>query len=64
MNIKKHKAKKIEKGLYEYRGYEIEKSDYIPSGYYGAWVGGFGKFQAESLKEAKQLIDIFFNQPQ
>ena len=53
----KHKATKIEKGEYEYRGFEIVKTD-TSTGYFGAWRVYCGRhIFAETLKNAKMQID-------
>ena len=52
-------AKKIEKGLYEYRGAEIERDTNTTAGTWGAWVIRLGMTTdyASSLKEAKNIVD-------
>lgn len=54
-----NKAKKIEKGIYEYRGAEIERDTNTPAGNWGSWVIriGMNTEYASSLKEAKKIVD-------
>lgn len=58
---KKHTTKRTEDGCYEYRGFEIERQEDIPSGYYGAWkilVRAIVLHRnQETLKAAKAEID-------
>lgn len=54
---KKFKATKIEQGVYEYRGFEIEKDFDLPNGYHGKWTASNGRIQAVTMKECKAMID-------
>ena len=71
-----HKAKKIEAGLYEYRGIKVRRDHKIPAGYWGAWTARVAKqlddpsvklgfhtkhFNAGSLSHIKFDIDNYRN---
>ena len=52
-----HTAKRINIGEYEYRGYIVTKQSY-------GWAisqNGFSSDATETLSEAKQLIDSWYN---
>ena len=52
-------AKKITKGLYEYRGAKIERDTNTSAGFWGAWIIRIGveTDYASTLKEAKKIVD-------
>jgi hypothetical protein len=53
--------KKIEDGLYEYRGCIIERNDYLKDGYLGRWSVWNNQIQRITLEECKTAINAKLN---
>lgn len=54
-----HTAKRLDDGVYEYRGFQIWRNDNVTSGYWGRWAVWVGKNSRsfETLKDAKKYVD-------
>jgi hypothetical protein len=58
MGTKNHKAKKVQAGEYEYRGYTIRRNENVKAGYHGAWtVWGDYMLSGYTMKECKKNVD-------
>ena len=55
----RHKAKKLTKGKYEYRGLVIERDPGGSPGYWGSWnvYSGLRKIGTDSLSAGKMIAD-------